>query len=466
MIKILKQYRISKYIYMISLLVLLILSPQFKSTLDLQLLSTYNLLFLFVTFIHFLTQKDKNWFRLDTLFILGFGIVHFQWSIMLSFSGIEPVHFSRLFSNSLYINYGTWLSTIGIIMFYLGYDFLPHKKNKTISYNLDNNKLFLFTLITFIVFILTAGSAFLSGNIYKGFGGQTAGEGISAYFQLLSGISILLLISLSFLNVEKIRNRTSILSIAKIDKKTVSLVTLYVLLFLSIGDRGEAVMVIFTVLILYGSLIRPISFKYFIIMTIVGAIFLTIIGLGRSSTSDNVLIAGTQKLELNSYYDMTEELAGSARTLYLAVSYVPQYEDYFYGKLWLANFLSIFPLSQNIYLQLSNDKIYNLASTKYITYLRSGENATTGAGTSLIADIYLNFGLYGVVFFMFFLGIFLKNLQNKMNTKESIYWILIAGLCASSAFAMGRVSLFDPARIVVWGLIIFIFLVKTKRIVK
>ena len=99
--------KLSKYLYLFLFTFLFLLKPEFESIMDKKQLMLYSSFFLFSVAIHFFQlRKEKNWFRLDVLFILGFGIVHFQWPIMLAFSGIEPEWFSRAFSNFQYINYG------------------------------------------------------------------------------------------------------------------------------------------------------------------------------------------------------------------------------------------------------------------------------------------------------------------------------------------------------------------------
>jgi oligosaccharide repeat unit polymerase len=253
----------------------------------------------------------------------------------------------------------------------------------------------------------------------------------------------------------------------RLDKKYLLLVGVYILLFLSIGDRGAGMQVTFTFLVLFGALVRPVSLKEFSFIIVVGAIILTLIGLGRSSTSgENILISGANKAEFQSGYDVTMELAKSARTLYSALSDVPEHHDYFWGKLWLGKFLAVIPLSQNVYLQLTDDKPYELGSGGYITYLRYGVKPPSGEGTSLIADIYLNFGLIGVIFFMFLLGLFFKKVQNELNQQKNYYWIITAALLASGAFYMGRGGLFDLLRPILWGFILATLFVKKKKIMK
>jgi oligosaccharide repeat unit polymerase len=454
------------FFYIIMLAVLFLYKPLFKSTIDISNLIIYISCFFGAVFIHLISQKDKNWFRMDIIFLLGFGVVHFQWAIMIALSEIRPqylLHNIRILDSS-YINFGTWLSTVGALSWFIGYSWLLSKGKKIIEFNFQYKKLFWFTVMSFILFVMTAGSKFLSGAVYKGQGGGTAGEGISVYFQVLMSISILVLTAVVVLGKKNKFKSNALLWFANLDKKYLVLAGSYVLLFLSIGDRGIPMQIVISFLVLFGALVRPIVFKEFIVIIVVGAIVLTLVGLGRSVESDeNILVAGSNEAEFTSNYDATIELANSARTLYIALYDVPDHHNYFWGKLWLGKLLTVFPLAQSQYLKFTNDKPYELGSGKYITYLRFGLYPPSGEGTSLIADIYLNFGLMGVIFFMLLLGLVFKKGQNELQLQRSFYWIIFAALLASGALYMGRGGLFGGLRTIVWGLILAMVFVKRKN---
>jgi len=450
--------KLLKLLFLILIVVLFIFMPDFKSHLNKDFLLVYLIVFIAALVIHFLLQKDKNWFRLDVLFLIGFAIVHFQWSLMI-LNGVSPIYLQYIYYISDYITFGTWLSTISILMWMLGYNLIPLKKREKITYSINYKKLFWFTLLFFLLFLMTAGSGFFAGSVYKGEGGSATGAGISVYFQLLAQIGILALTSVVVLNNKDNYKGSMLLWLKTIDKKYLLLMVSYILIFLSVGDRGTSIQILMTFLILFGSLIRPISLKEFSIIIVTGAIVMTLIGLGRSAKSDeNILLAGANRANLSTNYDITIELANSARTLYSALNNVPQKHDYFYGDLWIAKFLALIPMSQNIYMQLSDVKPYELGSAGYITYLRFGEHAHSGEGTSLIADIYLNFGITGSLVFMFLLGLFMKKLQNELNTQKNLYWLISAGMFASLVFYMSRSNLFVTLRPIIWGiLLVYLF---------
>lgn len=457
-------------LFLILLIIILFLKPDFESTLDAGKLLLYSSIFLCGTGIHFYKYSKiyKNWFRLDVFFLIGFAIVHFQWPIMFSASGIIPEIISRVWVDELYVNYGTWLSTVGGISWIVGFSFIKSESFSKRNIRFFRYKKFLnFTIFLFILFLITAGQNFLTGRVYKGEGGSAAGEGVSAYIQILFSISIILLTVIIILNNKRRYDNNLIKWFFSFDKKYLLLYFTYLVLFLFIGDRDGPISLILTTVILIGSMIHPFKLRTVLITIFVGGFFMSIISLGRSRDSGiGIFSAGLESFTFTSGYDITLELATSVRTLYAAVSEVPQKHDFFYGKLWLSNILAPFPFAQSLYLDVTNDIGYELGSATYITYLSYGPNPTSGAGTSLIADIYLNFSVVGVLFFMFLLGLVFKKSSNSLNSYDNIQWIIISAVLASFSIYFGRASLLMIARPVIWSLILMSLFIKIRKLVK
>ena len=62
-----------KFVYMLMLAVLLFFSPPFQGAVDAGSLAIYISIFFIASVFHLQSQNDKNWFRLDVIFLLGFG---------------------------------------------------------------------------------------------------------------------------------------------------------------------------------------------------------------------------------------------------------------------------------------------------------------------------------------------------------------------------------------------------------
>ncbi|CAM4054951.1 O-antigen polysaccharide polymerase Wzy [Gillisia hiemivivida] len=460
--------RFYQVIFIVILIFLFFSAPDYKGPLDNNHLARISLLFGFSVVLYFFANRKKiqNWFRVEIIFLLGFIIVHFQWPVMYVFSNISTdIANYNIWVDEQYVNFGTWLSAVGGMAFLLGLSFIKRKKiEKPFGYHFKYSKLLYFTVFLFILFLLTAGREFLSGGIYKGTDERNYGSGIAAYLQLLFSICIIVLTFFVIFEF-KDRYKGNLLQwVLGLDKVYLVLSLVYILVFLAIGDRGGPLALIITFSILIGYFVRPIKLKEFVITCILGSFLMTIIGIGRAINSNtNVVIAGYNNLEISSGYDITLNLANSVRVVYKSVSEIPKNHDFFYGKLWLGGFLSPIPFAQSIYLDLTQDNPYELSSAEYITYLQYGKNPTSGEGTSVIADIYLNFGVGGVFFFMFLFGILTKKADNSLKYPDNINWILMAVIIASFSFYLGRGSIVMMLRPLIWSLAITLLFVKKKR---
>lgn len=458
------KYKIaSNYLIFVLLTILLCIAPDKSGQIDKSLLGLYSSIMIFSLLLHFFINKNiENWFRIDILFLLGFFIVHFQWAVMYSFSDIVPYGISRVWAEHEYVNYGTWISAVSGLAWIFGFNLFNFNINKNKNEVLINiNKLYFFAIIIFTLFLVFAGGQFLNGAVYKGTSESNSLNGIAGYLQLLSGVSIMVLIYASFINA-KIKTSNNNL-FHSMDMRIIAFVFIYISTYLYSGDRGGAIQLAIITLTLYSYLINPIKLKRFLLIVIFGAFILTLIGLGRGSQDENVLLAGADNANINSGYDLTLELANSARTLYKALAFVPEREGYFLGQLWITKLLSPIPYAQSLFIQLTGMPVHELGSAGYITYITFGENPTTGEGTSFVADIYLNFGLIGVLFFSSVFGVFIKKIHVELLNNRSRLWGLVAVLVASEAVYFGRGSMFGFIRTAVWGGALFILLANTRN---
>lgn len=449
-------------IYSFSILILLIVKPEIYSFMDKGLITIFIVLYLFALFVHFSFNDKTNWLRLDVFFILGFTIVHFQWPIMYVLSGIIPENYWRIFVDDKVANYSTWLSTIGGLTFLTGFHLMKMKRRKKHilpPYNYKN--ILLFTAVTFIIFLLFAGKGFFSGGIYKGEGDSIAGEGLAKYFGILFQIGLIVSTALIIYTHKHSYKGNLFKWFISLNRLYLITIVFYITIFLLIGDRGGPLSLILLILVLVGNQVRKFKFREVLIITIFGGFLMTIIGLGRNEASGlDILSAGTDKITDFKAYDATLELANSIRTLNTAVDHIPRESDYFYGTLWAGNILSTIPFAQSQFLKLTGLDAYKLGSANYITYLVYGKDSPSGEGTSLIADIYLNFGWFGVMVLMFFFGMLIKRLSIEIRYPTNINWFIAGAVIAGFTLYYARTGLFMPMRNVVWGILVFNLLVK------
>lgn len=406
----------------------------------------------------------SSWIRYDTLFLLGFVIVHFQIPFLASI-GIEPTEPSFVWINKKVVNYATWLSGIVVLLWILGFLVYMNRKKivkKTASYKIDAQKIDYLLAIIFVLFLGLVGSEFLAGN-YDG--GDNWGAGAN-YAYLLLSVTLYLKIIYFFINHQDIKiTKSNFMAIVMKNKLFVSILSLYLLIFLAAGDRGPVMEVGLISIGAYSIYQRKIPLSAFILMVFLGATLFTIISYGRSSDtayrSGNILEQGYTNFQKSSGdFNPTDELATSTRILYRAIDVVPDSHPYLYGLTMMSDIAGVIPFGGSIYLEVTQLPDMYKSSSYFFTILGQGSFFEFGEGSEIIADLYINLGVYGVVILMFFFGYFISYLTfNAYNTRNHrlmlVYLLLIVG-----AIYINRSNFFDPLRMIFYGLLIDRFLVK------
>ncbi len=413
----------------------------------------YNIFYISIVLVifHIYTNRNTGYFSIGNLFILGFLIVHFQWPVMLLIFDIEPKQFSELNSNFKYLNYGVWLASISILFWLAGFNINQYKNSKSIEnvFYKESQWFELFCLALLIAFVSLVGKDFFDGDVYNKVGSADAISGIGAYIHKILKSALSALIVVAFLM--GIKKNISIKNLLLKRKIVAFILFVYCVSFIYAGDRGEALQIFILCGLIYNYYIKKISFMLFLILILIGAALLTVLGIVRSNgVIDELNLA-----------NLTINLANSNKTLFMAIESVED-RGLHYGELWIGSLLGSVPFAQALYLKLTATEAYLISSPGYLTYLRWGQNPHTGEGSTIVADIYLNFGIIGTCLFMFIHGWFSKTCE-KFIKSRSLVKVFIAICFGSLIFFASRGTYFGAIQIVLWGVIfIYIFCRKSK----
>ena len=226
---------------------------------------------------------------------------------------------------------------------------------------------------------------------------------------------------------------------------------LYVLFHVIIGDRGPVIvcasMYFGTYLI---SVSRTVGYVRLTVLSALTVFALFVIGQTRSMSSD---MDFSHKLEdvidnttmSKSVMPFTDELAGCVQTLHVSVENVPDYHPHVYGVFLLRTIASWIPFSDRIISSfIPLDPRYR-NSAFFITWLIQGEHYTYGNGSSCNADLYLGFGIWGVILGLLLWGVFLRYLESVAVNKSSVnFWIIFM-------FTLGYAVYVNRSDLLVYG---------------
>lgn len=427
----------------------------YESYIDLSLLLCVVPVVLFLL----LNLMSDNWrglyVRPTLLFTLGFVIVFFQRNLdcVLGVASINEI--ASYFPPIVAIKCCIYAS-IGLCSFFCGNSIamLIRREYTSIQTSVIGSRYMLFARILFYIFacgyFITTARSILSGEfIYNEEAMALRAGSFSNYSNVMTNVMIYVLLAA---NVNNLRKETEDISFKRLVLANGWLVNSFLLFFLFlqflVGDRGPIIsLVLANVVAFYALTRKKIRLIFLLLILIGGAFVLTAIGSVRRTTntlSMSDIIAYEKTKNTSTISPTTMELAGSYNTFVYTVANVPSKRDYFYGKMQLRELVISVPFLYRFVPWAFSDISHENSSTDYCTFLIQGYNRTYGNGSSLLADIYLDFGLYGIIFVMFLIGLLLYKLDFELYYGGNLSWILLGIVIFSFSLYVSRATLSMP----------------------
>lgn len=388
-------------------------------------------------YIYFKAKKKVNYLDFDTIFIVTYCLVGFSTTFFYSNHEVFRAIFLGFPVDEEYINKGNLLFLIGLLSYMIGnLVSVPIKKAIQKPYIIKTNFLMTFVFVLIIAFI-----AFGGINYYRSeYNDAVKGEGgtIVKYILLLLVTTAMALIGTEFYNKKINANY-------KISWFSFSAMFFLIATLLIIGNRTAASQILLPIICLYALFFKNISFKKFLVFAFVGIPFMWFF---------QQLRTGEGTFELTNPIMLILDLTIPMRNTYAALEYVDM-KDFTYGSSMVIDVSGVVPFLpsfiQESFPQLAPGSAALL--TDY-TFLNAGtpEEFQIGLGTTIIADIYIAFGLIGVLVFMYILGYLVNRWSGKSYHLNYYSIIILCGILGNAVF-MVRAGYFHPLRFIVWALL-------------
>ena len=410
------------------------------------------IVFLLSTITMLLRNCKDSFLRYEFIFIIAFFFTNYVYSLV--YYPVNP-YFSlfNLPYNEAYITKGLALSTVGGCLFNLGvYNrkkiFMPQLmplKTKCLA------KPTIIMNVMLVLFIPSLFSMVLLG-IYT-----TEYE-----HSLLNTVLMYVIyyyIFASFYNIDpECKNKKKAI-ISEFGILPLVLISTYVLLFLLIGSRTVPMRIVFLVVVLYNIYIRKLSKKFTVVMIVIGMLVLAYIGMTREGESE----------EMTSLWDISSEMVINNRSLYVLMEYYDINGPTF-GRTMLMSILAIIPFMQSIFLGVTGWHESDISSGNLVTHLFYKDiveyDRIVGLGTNVIGDIYVAFGLIGVVIIMYLFGKIIRSMHEKALINNRYYYkeIVIYSLLFMNVVYMTHSTILGDLRCITWVLAIMYLFNRKKRL--
>lgn len=374
--------------------------------------------------------------KFEFFFLFAFFFTNFVYAVF--YYPINP-YFS-LFSESFnenYINKGAALSAVAISCFCLGvYDKHPEKelkKKNTVS-NLAVPATFANVLL--LIFIPYLFALYGTGQYVTDF----TKSNINTFVLYLVYYVIFAIMTKHRMSMTGLVTHSS-------NGLFMLLTGAMVALLLMIGSRSNPLHIALLFLFLYNFYQRKLKNKYVILAMVVGVSLMGFVGVVRGGAEFS---AG----EMGSVLDIGNDLTINNRSLYVLMEYADQH-SYTFGRTMLLQLAAVIPWGQSMLLSITGMKIQAFDSSSFVTWLYYGDQPfEIGFGTNLIGDIYLSFGLIGVIVLMYLYGRILTSLYHNAldgNHKAA----LVYGLMFMEVIFLTRAGLLTSLRPIAWTFIYY-----------
>lgn len=399
--------------------------------------------------------KDKL-LTIGYIFFASVVLVHFQ--LLLWLESLETFPSGDL-ENFLFVNQrtlrkSTLLTVISLIYFVKGYCYKRKilsrtESHKDYSYQSMSNSFTKLTIVSFIILL------FVNPHLIQGTYNLLGLSSLTKYTNALFQVVITGALSYTILAQKKTKFDSIRRYVESFGLGLNIVFFSYLLLSIRMGDRG---IVLGYSLLYISGYVKNLRLKVYWIIPglIIGALFMNSM---RSTRGRNV--SGLSTVE-QSYYSpyvdrlgiprgimaLPLELGLSVRCLNHAVSYQEEGGSFHYGYFQMKQLIGAIPFCSNVFSQLLNRtaKRYD-GSSGFITFLIQGNNPKYGDGTTPIADIYLDFGLVGLIVCLWLFGNMTSSFDQFIYGRRYIGHLpsFLALVYLSSSFYLGRAPL-----LIVW----------------
>lgn len=356
-----------------------------------------------------------------TMMIFVFPLLVFDYDTAFLFS------FNKEYSLN-FINKGTSVSAIAMVSFLIGNLTRVKLVNQNVYSPLyvDNKYIVLVCFCFYLIFLL--GGGFEKYKLLYLYGKEM--NSFTNYFEpILIALSQILIFNEIW---NKSKNK-----FYRINKIYIAFLVLIILQFLLSGARTIASYIVLPIISFYTFRFIPFSFIKMIFFIVCSVLTMSFLQSYRSGYD--------LSLVLDWYYKLSDILIPNTNT-YLALDIVDK-NGVSYGLTSLSSILLLMPFMQS-YVQVVFEVGRNTLNSAdvFTLYL----DAPMGMGTNFIAELYLGFGLLGIIFFPFIFGYILVRLKG-LQYVSYFQSITLFVLCGFSVYLV-RSGLFYMLRFVVYAL--------------
>ena len=377
-------------------------------------------------------QKNSLIISHSILFTVAYVAVFYQFDIdyLLGFVDMTFRTNKLTIYNDRVVCRALCLANVALNCFYFGLCINENKvyrANKVYKFNSYKTNLTRIGSFLVLIYVLTVNKQYLFNGYAKGY---DPGYFATLSMMLLQG-TLIAFITMQCYDCRRDKVKIEKLgAFLKIFRKSVILGLVIATLILMSGRRTEAVSVLLT---MFFGFVYVYSGKIPVLRIVIGLLAFSFIfaflSFYRTAYYNDVNQSIEAVSEISSVFPPTRELAFNASSLHIVLTHVPAHANYNYGTSFFPGFLRIVPGLQNLFYAIVDLPLVENSSAFFCTIYGNGD-LSWGLGTSCVADVYLSFGVIGVVVIFILWGRYLGFLERVSYADFTNPFLLVLALCA------------------------------------
>jgi len=351
--------------------------------------------------------------------------------------------------------------------------FIP---NEEIPNHNDHNSSLYFTLrdIAFVRMCLECISwisllafAILGGEaIAQGAYAQTVpGSAMAAYLVFETSIFALISVEgtrIALANSDKIGLMAYVLTFSR---RTMILLAMSCAVFFVLGDRGAILAPVLAFIAPFALCQRGLRPMPVMLILVLGFALMQMMAIGRSRDGGfdfyrviQAVNGENDSLLVSSMF----EFSGCYRSLNAASEPVALLNNHIPGQFQCGQLLTVLPVGGESFLYpLLGVTAADMDSAAAITRFL---NLGYGSGTTVVGELYLDFGMAGVVGGLFLFGILCRHVERQCRYRVNIFWVLLGCILMYKMLYLPRSQALIGIRTFVWAWLMISFLISVSRL--
>ena len=421
---------------------------------DYSLAYNWIILSLFViNFVRIARGKSYKLLSYTTVFFVVFFFVNFAYPVFIyPYDPLFILQFRYSFSPE-YINSGSALCLLAFSLYLCGYE-LRAKPYPNYNFIIRQRVYELFHAVTFCVLLYNLYLVIPQWGVNYG-DASVPFQSASLFVMLECTLTTII----CFTKKDALRGNVN--AFFKVLRFHIVVSIIFCITFLILGSREYVLVLSLLYVLLFTLFVRPIGFIKLFVALIVALTFFYFVSERRNNAdTDGSLFSrkAWQAESVSGAWNLATDLIINNRNVYVGMQYANDPAHGFtYGVNYIPNLLSPVPFLPSLftYTFLGVPPVECTSQQILTNYTRDElghRDLYYELGTNSVVDIYMGFGVCGVVIMFFLLGFFVKKLEVSLNDNAiafSVYAILF-----TTVIFFCRSSFFGPFRNMIWAFLI------------